>query len=311
MRIPTSTIVMTLLTCVPFGLAIRDSLRTKADLPDEDAALLAGLGDEDTSGDSAEAERKRLAEFEAQEAEQAAADKLAHDKVRARMLGPAPATLGPAFGGIAIGAPTDDAAELAATNALDEGGMAVTFEHVNEHVTAILIESTASCSDFAEAVEAKWGANDSRRWIDAASSSRAKLDECMLRLEKFVDAQAWVKALPLPAIGKPAAAFRDQLGLLVTDEDEVGFTWHDLGPGPAGDGNATYDAYTKNGKLIGFSASATVDAVTGEVIRVQLDKQYGAPKTDPDTGFSVYKSRPQITVDGHSGQITLQAGTLP
>ena len=99
MRIPASVIVMSLVTAVPFGLAIRDTARHHDNAADDEV---------DFDG-TATARRERVADMKAYE-EQEAKDKAEAAERRAlvvkrfhEMYGAQPASLGSLFDGIKLG----------------------------------------------------------------------------------------------------------------------------------------------------------------------------------------------------------------
>src|SRR5262245_53629585 len=100
MAVSTSTIVFALITCVPFGLAIRD---TVGDRGDHRSHLLASSDDElDPDLEDLERLEQRTRERIAREAEaeaSAQAEKAAQQAQLRRLYGDEPATLGPALGG--------------------------------------------------------------------------------------------------------------------------------------------------------------------------------------------------------------------
>ena len=95
MRIPSSVIVMSLVTAVPFGFAVRASVLHRDGSIDEAAR------------ERAEAEA-RAREYEAQELREAQVrdeKKTAQRKRIAELFGFDPASLGPLFDGVALGSP--------------------------------------------------------------------------------------------------------------------------------------------------------------------------------------------------------------
>src|SRR5258706_9305274 len=102
MRIPNSTIVMGLVTCVPFGLAIRDTVLHKD---------LSSRFDELSSyASSVEREQEyetRMAREESERTEREAVNKFKIDAARKALFGAEPAHLGVMFSGVALGIPTD------------------------------------------------------------------------------------------------------------------------------------------------------------------------------------------------------------
>lgn len=291
MRIPTSTIVMILVTAVPFGLAIRDSVRGHDAATDDPWEIK----DEARAAEAAQMEAELARE---QTTEAASARALA--QARDRFLGARPGTTG-----IALSAFSEPSFEQLERDA----HLSALEKRDGHHRTSELELDLDGCDDFAVAITAKWGASPTGVWIDRETNVRASFEPstCRLRFANFVSPAAWVQAIPFAAIGHAATELGDTLAL--TDEDEAGFTWHDAGAGGADD--TTFDAYVKAGKLVGVSAATSVDADTADAIKAELVKQFGPAKTDPSNGFFVWKGRLPLQLDLHDGHVMVQAGALP
>ncbi len=124
MRIPPSVIVMSVVTAVPFGLGVRDTLRHK----DVSAAEFGELGydrDRDRAYEQYEAERRR----EELEREAKSAERIA---TLDQLFGTRPAQMGRLFDGIVLGTgagsfqPED--VRLRIENAMRDGFIAVQFD---------------------------------------------------------------------------------------------------------------------------------------------------------------------------------------
>src|SRR5690349_15620291 len=176
MRIPTSTIVMSLVVCVPFGLAIRDTVKKKDVV-------------EDQRWDSE-------AELQSELAAQQKADEDA--KIRARA---ARAKL--------FGAPATLAGEPEST-----GDYSVDADHDGVRVHFY------DCDGVAEQLAVAWGPGDT--WLSADQKHQAwfESDMCTLTVRPYVDATAWVAAIPFDAIGRPAAELEAKLGTNVMGDDD-------------------------------------------------------------------------------------------
>src|SRR5512135_494999 len=129
MRIPPSVFVMSLVTAVPFGLAVRDTLhprpKTLADLTDDE----------------------REAQYEADMQKQLEADRAAEEQrkhtVYDRLLG-APGKLGPYLDNLALGVPTSQAEAVEARIANASDMILVSHDEAQDVVTSLRIESTGT-----------------------------------------------------------------------------------------------------------------------------------------------------------------------
>src|SRR5690348_1005184 len=101
MRIPTSVIVMSVVTAVPFGLGIRDTLDKKDSHADDELGVL------DFSGKRSARERERALEEYQAEMQREAAEREARAKAKLAKLdelyGAKPAQMGALLDGITLG----------------------------------------------------------------------------------------------------------------------------------------------------------------------------------------------------------------
>ena len=328
MALPTSTIVMAVLTCIPFGLAIRDTVTGKT------------TAHRDVDDDSDDSESEYNAEYAAaearREAEEAATARL--DQVRQEQLrtarrtlfGAEVATLGTGFRSITLGMPEADlrseeitALEIAASVDVD----LLTYDKVawiaiKPQRSATGDESSELCSTLGEELQDAWGrgqTDDSERryWVNAATGTRASLDseDCELRFERFVAPTAWVtktrtSIVPIWLVGQSIAKLRQHLAGRTEFEDaDTSARWLGLGVG-AGSGEARFEAFLAKGKVVALTASAdTLDATYEEVI-AQLTALYGRPLEDDDGTY--WKSRPMIRIDTHDGAgVAITVGQIP
>ena len=303
MRIPKSTIVMTLVTAVPFGLAIRDTLRHKDPL-----SYINAMDDRYDAERDPELEAQ-LAKDEAERAASEAAHKAAVATARGALFGPSAGSMGRMFADVKLGDPTASAMQMYGTLRTDGANIGVDFEYVGGKLNAVAVKLLEECDDFGDALDAAWGGGSV--WMNADSSVRASLDRsaCTLRFERFADAESWLKAMPLAMFGKNADAFRAQLGDRVTDADESGFGWRDIGVG-TGTGETTYEAVVQRGKLVGLTASAQIDVQTSDEILLAMKKQFGEPTVD-DTGtiFTWKRKSMPIQLELSGDHVLLQIGS--
>lgn len=302
MRISASTIVMAGLVCVPFGLAIRDTIRGPA-------APAFDRGDDDD--DSAESPDE-LARYEAEEAERAAArhaqeerDEQARKAALSELLGAEPATLGGAFGKLHLGEPNQLVIEQASQRfQRDEPTRGYIVQLVGEHgLDAIQIwpdsgDSGAGCTDLDARLTEVWGVYEydehesSRVWLNRALGQRAvfvRNGMCAVTIEPYVDAARFVSKtrdsiVPLDAIGRPLAALQARYPFGNLEGDAL--TWTSPGIG-VGAGKTTLTALTTSGKVTSISASTQMSSATRDAVVESLRALYGVP-TD-DNGMLVWK----------------------
>ncbi len=339
MALPTSTIAMAVLTCIPFGLAVRDTVRQRfaAQTERERAEPRAQLEMERASGrwragvdeqqEALAAERddaRRQAERELEEREQAE-----RATAMAGLLGTTPTSLGPLFGDIAIGMTRDQlrerSSQLAAISAV---GLRVHAEGGARRVQGIVLvphetgtDRQATCDLLRAQLVSRWGRPDveddevlyylagSRR----ASFSRAK--SCHLRIEWYQPADTWIGRSPeaviaLAAIGKPVKALIAQLEERSTAEltvDDLGagtMTWSDVGVG-IGSGRTMLSASVSGGRVTGITAMTAVHANTQADIMTQLTALFGSASEDGQ-----WSGKPPVTIDERYGNLTVTAGKL-
>lgn len=295
---------MSLVTCIPFGLAIRDTLRG-----DEPRAATAPTPQADELYPQVEAHQAEADRVEeARHADEAAAER---ERARARLFGPAPVTLGEMFNGQQIGSKGNGSADTALPAQLEDAMVDGSLDVIGGKIVAVHLTLLEDCEKLRGLVADKWGPPEDDAWLDPTNHRRAKIYDCHLEIESYVDAAAWVKALPLGLVGTKADVLRDSLGDMLVPPSDSDVTWRDRAPGPAGAGMTSYEAAVDNGKVVKLTVSATVGAATGAQIRAELTRRLGQPKADPDTGVLTFKSRPPVQLDGESGAITISVGTLP
>jgi hypothetical protein len=277
MRIPPSVFVMSLVTAVPFGLAVKDTLhphKTRAEL---------------------EADKER--QYEADMERQAQADREAEEQRTKTVFGALfgdKGKLGTYLDGLAIGAPADQAETIKnrTVNASDMLGFEYTVR-AGKVASIVLDAGGGRCSDLTTALHTKWG--DGTRWLDTATHTRASFDEdsCVLTLERYVDIEQFLDktttaSIPVGALGKTL----DQLG--------DGIDRHDYDAGASisapgleqGDGAiSTQLTVNDAGKVVGISASFKMDVEADAVVLARLQQLFGKGKQDPDTGEWDWKGK--------------------
>jgi len=321
MRIPRSVIVMTLLTAVPFGLAIRAALKDKArhDLDDGDDETLERYGSEEA----------KLAEIRAEEEQvkTAAADGM-RKRVVHQLLGDQPASLGSMFDGVQLGAPAGAFQPESVRTALRDASEVVSVDWDVDAARLNGLTIRLKGQDYGCVLKdatAAWGGNGAL-WQNPRTHQRAVLEEvdCSIHFERYADPEQWLdkgdaSIVPLSAIGQPAAKLHARVLDKMDDgsdgEDEFG--WHDIGLAGA-EGTTTLFANTKGGKVVSITATYRDDSTAFDVLAERIKKLTGVQPTraaadaeyDDGAPQMTWKSKPPIVLHGgHSGVITI--GTVP
>src|SRR5262245_32456140 len=135
MRIPPSVIVMSLVTAVPFALAIRDTAKDKPPVAEDDGWDPQQLPTEDPDvhvRDFEQDERRRVA------------DTAKHASVIAKLFGAKPAMIGPMFDGVELGGPSSSFQSEDARQRLEVAGnqswFAVRYDFDDVRLNAITFE---------------------------------------------------------------------------------------------------------------------------------------------------------------------------
>jgi len=288
MRIPTSVFVMSLVTAVPFGLAVRDTLHPHP-------KALAEMTDEE-----------REAQFEADMQKQAETDRAAEQQRKQTVLGGLlgdKGKVGTYLDNLALGAPEDQAAAI--RDRVQNGSDIIDFSYEVSQgkVSSIRISST-ECDDLEKTIKRAWG--EGNAWTDPSTHTRTKFDSegCTLRIDRYVEIEQLIDktltaSIPVAAIGKtldqvPGLSDDDTLaspGLQSTDgEISVRFTTDD------------------SGKIVGLSAAFGADADADVTLRARLDKLFGKGKQDRDTGEWDWKGKTPVHYANTDARIYLDIG---
>ena len=316
MRIPPSVIVMSLLTAVPFGLAIRESVRHNDPVGDDDDDGL------DLSGRAAATKARRVAMQEEQEAEgKAEADRVvkraARDHHIATLFGDRPASRGGALDGVRIGAPAVRVGlgrEL--TAAIGDDTIRVTIDDNGAQILGVAIALDDGCDELGAKLETKWGPGRDGVWLDPATHQRASLTDCRIRFDRYRDAAEWVGAVPFELIGAPAKRLTETLGEAVEIDDDGTAHWRT--DGLAGGHDPTvFEAFIRQGKIVGLKAhvDTEVDAIVATRAAVAT-RFHAQPVQEADSGVYVWNRRPRVTLEAvadtyNPGSFSLQIGTMP
>ena len=317
--VATSTIVMGLLTCVPFGLAIRDTVTGDNGGSGARAAYDDETYDDHESSAAFEARMRALEEAEAEEERLEEAARAERAQQLVSLYGAEPASLGPAFAGIRLGvneAELDGAALAGLYRTGRSTGTKIDLEAVTGIVHRIVIDPAlgaseddeeALCEALDQRLRTAWGEgterDERRQWAHPLSGQRATLitdPSCRYVVERYAPVTAWLgkdkaAVVPVWAIGQPAQRLLDVLGDRAQVDDDA-IMWR--GPGlDGGLGDTTLTAYTERGKVVTLEAGS--DGVPSALAR-QLTTTYGEP-VDADDEVARWKGKPPISLQVAGG----------
>lgn len=325
MRIPPSTVVMAMVTMVPFGLAIRDVAkgddhRLTAD-ERETAKILA---------ESEAYEREREAEARMEELT-AGALRDTRTRLLPSLFGAEPASLGPAFGALRLGMPLEQIQDALGPlrELLLPTEIGFTPDYAHGVLTGVEFDLTRGgtddpdrCTTVAELLGTRWGdaatSEHLRVWRHPTTGVRAILDDaegCSYTIEPSVAPAAWIDArartavVPLSVVGQRIDKL---LELLPPDAEREGdtFTWSGPGLG-AGRGQTALAALVVDGKVAALEATASVvDDAGHDALVAHLTAQLGTPTQEPDNALH-WSKRPGLRLTREDGVITLTAGEVP
>ena len=203
MRIPPSVIVMSLVTAVPFALAVRDTMKPHQKTYDE-------MSDEEREAQFEEEMRKESAE----QAQRDAAETAKRAATYKTFFGEKPAQLGSYFHAVQLGMPVDQPAFDALASTTDVSMINFAGEKTLE---SIKISDDEHCDALRAQMVAAWQDAPDGIYLDPASHQRASFQECTLTFSHYVDVNQWIDRkgdvpVALSWIGMPADKLREQLG---------------------------------------------------------------------------------------------------
>jgi len=312
MRIPTSVIVMSVVTAVPFGLAIRDTLHGH---PKDDAFDY----DRDASRERVLREAEERADRQAElELERERADAEARrDAVIPRLVGTAPASLGSLFRGLTLGAPAGSFQPEGTRQAIQEVAdvASVSFDVDAISLNAVEITLDDGCEKLAQRLRTVWGPADHGRWADPVAHRRASLDEdaCLLHVERYADVETWLgkdatSIVPLDLLHKPEAALRERLAARLLGDEDTSIAWDDLGTG-GGQGRTHLAATFAHGKVVGLTASQDGGLLTYHLLRDRVTAILGhEPEEDVENDAYVWTGRIPARLTLGEDDVTLELG---
>ena len=312
MRIPPSAIVMTLVIAVPFGFAIRDSLKgndlqSKKEQAEKDAIAEAA---------------KLRAEEQEREDKQYEAQKVIDAKRKqtlASLIGSARGSLGDRFNGKQVGAPSspefesslnqiegleDRDGERPGLQLRGNGDIAsVSFTIGDDH-----------CGEMRQALVTAWGDADDDVWIDRDHARRASLGGllCILHFDQIVDDKTWTKTALSNLIGKTPAQAQKLLGVstapMIEGEDSD-LSWY-LPGAASGRESTELVASVVSGKITSTTVSTTVSATQAQALIAALSKQLGSPPTADETGNYLWQHANVVASYSDSWRFTVTRGEL-
>jgi hypothetical protein len=305
MRIPPSAIVMTLVVSVPFGLAIRDSLKGNDRQSKQDREL----------EEARQYEEKARADQLAEEKREADAEK-ARDEHRkqtfASLLGTTRGMLGTRLGAQIGDVPPDgfentlDSLEdLEFSDGVTPGNQ---LRGDGKLTSVSLPVGDAHCGDMRNALEHAWGTAADDIWIDTDHSRRASLGGllCVLHFDQFVDDAAWAKTALPKILDKTPEQAQKLLGTPTVPLDNDVLSWFE--PGAQHGRDSTEIIATRDGaKIYRTEVSTTVTAEQATALIAALTKQLGkSPETsDMGTVYTWDKANVNATYNTESWRFTV------
>jgi hypothetical protein len=322
MKVPASTVVMALVTCSLFGVAIRETVRGKKAIATDELTDPGDSASIDVDG-AVERELARESERVAEQARRAGA----LGKVRRDLFGADVASLGPAFGGVALGS-KNEGIELTSVEAATETLIATEGEGTVEAIVIVpqpedFDTREEQCDLMVSELEERWGDSegdsDHPRWINASTKTRVNVTNsdgsCRVVFDRYVDPAQWfaktaTSIVPVWAVGQPVAKLQASLGPRGTIEwadSYAELAWH--APGlEHGSGQTDLIAYVVQGKVVAVEATATPD--TAGAISARLTAMYGVPTTDDDIVYA-WSGKPGVTLTIADDRVRLIVGKLP
>lgn len=276
MRIPPSVIVMSLVTAVPFALAVHDTMKPHPKTYDE-------MSDEEREAQFEEEMRKESAE----QAQRDAAESAKRAATFKTLFGEKPAQLGSYFHAVQLGMPVDQPAFDALASTTDVSSINFEGEKTLEQVR---ISDDEHCDALRAQMVAAWQDAPDGIYLDPAAHQRASYHDCTLTFDHYVDVNQWIdRKGDVPVvfawIGMPADKLREQLGERLTNDDGEVLMWSAPGIG-RGTGPTHITARIENDKIAGLSVNVMTDAPTIDAVHARLDGllgSKGAPDAeDPD-----------------------------
>lgn len=219
----------------------------------------------------------------------------------ARLLGPTPATMGPLFADVALGAGAR-ADRFDAVAAPASAGGVLTLAAVSDAKQLLAVNASVAgrCGAFYDRIAAVWGASQDDTWI--AGDKRAFLDRerCVLRFGRSRGVKDWIGGVvPLDAIGKRTAEVRKQIAAAHELRVEPGWLqWNDVGIGRRG-GVVELSIGEDHGKVNALVVTGETDPKTIVELRAHLVTRFGTPFQDDRINdgalfFTAWGEKPEV-----------------
>jgi hypothetical protein len=301
---------MTLVIAVPFGFAIRDSLKGND----------AQSKKEQAEKDVAAQEASLLAEQKEREAKEYEAQKLVDAKRKqtlASLIGATRGSLGDRFNGKQVGGPSSEEFE-SSLNAIDgledrDGEKPGLQLRGNGDIASVSFTiGDDHCGEMRQALVAAWGEGSDDVWIDSEHSRRASLGGllCILHFDQTVDDKTWTKAALPNLIGKTPAQAQKLLGRSTapsTDGEDGDLSWY-LPGATSGRESTELVASVIDGKITSTVASTTASAPQAQALIAALSKQLGAQPVADETGNYMWEKANVVASYSDSWRFTVSRG---
>jgi hypothetical protein len=309
MRIPPSAIVMTLVIAVPFGFAIRDSLKGN------DAQSKKEQAEKEVAAEQA----SLLAEQKDREAKEYEAQKLVDAKRKqtlASLIGATRGSLGDRFKGTQVGMALSAEFETS-LNGIDgledrDGEKPGLQLRGNGDIAAVSFTiGDEHCGEMRQALVAAWGEGTDDVWVDSEHARRASLGGllCILHFDQIVDDKTWTKAALPNLIGKTPAQAQKLLGpsTATTDGEDGDLSWY-LPGATSGRESTELVASVIDGKITSTVASTTASGPQAQALIAALSKQLGAQPITDETNNYMWEKTHVVASYSDSWRFTVSRG---
>lgn len=318
MAVSPSTIVLGILTCVPFGLAIRDTVKDK---PEPSVEPI----DHETI-DEAKYEAEAAAEARAYEEKRAAERR--RDEIIEQLFDESAGTLGRQFR-VLTGEPYSTLPETifeGQTKLADEWAIDLHTELVDGVLHSITIEprmdadtTREMCASMATWFDDNWGEPDSAQtnrkiWLYTTLHRRVVFltigSNCKVVAERTVPLDEWItktpeSIVPVWAIGQTPAKVASTLKLTSPTDGDT-FQWRAPGLG-ASTGKTEIVAYVKGGKIAGLVAHAS-HSYGADAVAEHFATVFGEPTADDPTQW---KTKPPLALEVSESRVSVSIGKVP
>ena len=303
---------MSIVTAVPFGLAIRDQAGRTAPDPSADDAEAGAVTLRELVRDQLADQRTMLREA-------------AFSRALDALYGPTPATPGTALAGLVLGTPVGEGAIDTARATTARFGLEVERSH--DHLAGIELTigddeidagmiMRSDCTTLRERLEAAWGMPAHQDlWLDPTTHHRATISgpECTFRFDEYAEVEDWLAHVHPELAGGTVDAALDALGP-AEETHEGRLLWRLPGLG-AGVGATRLELATANEhvQFVGVTATATEEDVTA--LRDALATRLHAKPDEADgstyTHVWSWRVKPRVHMEYDGANLVLEIGTPP